>query len=849
MRAIAPAWPRRAMRALAGALVASLAPLASASSWPDGSLVVQVRQPEGGGVAAAAVELELEGGGGHRVRSTTEQGWASFPAIPPGIYRVQVDRPGFQWFEMDDVRVAPGDRIVLRIVVRPTEADEVVLVSGGPSLPAGSPGAGDLVSSRSAEAIPGGSGRRDEVRLDGRHMPGSPPPPAPAVAYRTRPSVSGPADVGTMSEVVTRTDLGGPAGRAEISWTRGRGADPPGSRGAAEGSLDRLELLAAVAGRWSSGRAVGVVDGSHEGAMSSISFEGVAAPRHARSNRHRTELLRLFTAGEQDIGAAARTAWRGFHLRRRKRDEAPTLHVVPGVSPPRVDRDLDLSFADLRATVFHGGAMWSARFVADRQRRVVRPGRVAVGSVDLTDQGVASDGFGNGVLTTPGGLDRRTEEDGSWTLAGGLVVTASQTVDLRFELDHTEADAVEESSGVVRERVFDGGRLERFELDGGRHRVRQRWSRAEVAAVARPASTVTVLAGLAVTPGRIEGDGSADELEFEWDRTPATRIGVVWDFEGNGRSRAWLDWRRRAERPSQALVRRLTGSWDGRLLELSPSGEVVSERRLATEVPRGPDPPSHSRLSAGVEYEVLNYVSGGFAATRDERSDLLAPVLAPDGRSLVIGSGSATVRQDLWQRRDEVQVWLRKRRSAGWQLELVLGWYRSDGNFWPSADPLGDPHAGFLDDVASVGRVVRGPLPDDRTWRADLTGAWTFGDDLTLGWWLGYRSGAPISRLGAEGDGLGLDRRFIGDRGDAGRTPGLWWLNLAASRRFDLRHGELEVRLEGRNLQFDQAPVRIDERWTLDPVATPPVPGVPGWGRGLASSKPAEVELRLAWRW
>src|SRR5579859_1083948 len=76
-----------------------------------GSITGSVVDASGSAIAGAAVRLVSEGTAAVRASAADTEGNFVFTAIPPGIYTVSAEHPGFKKFQKQRIELAPGDTI------------------------------------------------------------------------------------------------------------------------------------------------------------------------------------------------------------------------------------------------------------------------------------------------------------------------------------------------------------------------------------------------------------------------------------------------------------------------------------------------------------------------------------------------------------------------------------------------------------------------------------------------------------------------------------------------------------------------------------------------------------------
>ena len=151
-----------------------------------------------------------------------------------------------------------------------------------------------------------------------------------------------------------------------------------------------------------------------------------------------------------------------------------------------------------------------------------------------------------------------------------------------------------------------------------------------------------------------------------------------------------------------------------------------------------------------------------------------------------------------------------------WNASYVLSWNEGNygGLFREDTGQL-QPNNTSAFDLPSLLKGATGPLPNDRRHQIKTYGTYRFPFGMTLGAFAEYLTGTPISKLGAS-TVYGRRERFIGNRGDFGRTPSLWHIDL---------HLEYPLRLSGRselrfiadafNVTNQAEAVAVDQEWTF----------------------------------
>src|SRR6185503_18172625 len=84
-----------------------------------GALIGTVHDAQGAVVRGAAVHVSSQALiGGPLKLTTNEQGQLRFPALPPGLYVLDIDAPGFGTYHEGNIRIGVGATIERTIVLK-----------------------------------------------------------------------------------------------------------------------------------------------------------------------------------------------------------------------------------------------------------------------------------------------------------------------------------------------------------------------------------------------------------------------------------------------------------------------------------------------------------------------------------------------------------------------------------------------------------------------------------------------------------------------------------------------------------------------------------------------------------
>lgn len=802
---------------------------------------------------------------------TGPDGAAVLLGLPAGSYRLEITREGYQWLEVQDVRCEPGGVIRLTVTLESTEGDEVVILPSGPSVDPEGAMVGHLYS-REAQALLPWRGTSDSGPggvTDGAGAAGS--RPADANAFEGVVQAGHPNGPGPRVVAVPRHPERGLHGRVAIDAGGGLQARPTGTRGEVTRLDDVVRVRASVGG---------IAADSHLGTLLALEMDtadldsqaafgnGVSVDAIQRRRQWDRDSVLAYGVLDWMPTPDNRVDLRLNWGRRRQKGFASSLHIMPDAPLPggeqdHLNRAVGLEWDALASDVL---AVRVAGGFSDTSLRWMPTGSGLM-EQDQSSDGRWSGGLGNGVWGGDGGV--AAFDQGVDDLQGevGLEWSAGSGHRLGIEVSWRREDRELRYSGAVDDvglgtrRTHRGPGAERWDsltppvvsrglLEECRVVLRDAW---------RAGSGLTVVLGLEIGDIRFDAGGDGPGYRFGVDDALSPRVGLVWDFEGAGRSRAWARWARFHQGPGEAARWRLTGALDLETVFVNDDGSLWERSPGPIGVASDLEPAVIDETVFGVEYELLSHLVVGAAGAFRRSEGGLAVLTEDGGRTFRLDTPSG----DAWPERLNSETleswgWIRKRLANGWQTEVRVGWRRSRGAWRGPPDlDLVDLDREYLSDVLSPAALegAWGPLPDDRRWHFEVSGSWLFADGPSVGGRLSYRSGAPVSRLGALADGLGLDRRFTENRGSAGRTPELWRLDLVGSWPFEVGMGRVEVYLELSNLLDSGRAVRLDERWTLldDAQAAgldPDEQRTAGtWGEPLVVQRPLELRVGLAYRW
>ena len=137
------------------AVACVLLPRAAAAQGLTGALIGTVKDAQGGVISGAVVRISSPALIGGPQTITTGKGELRFPALPPGLYALDVEFPGFRPYHEDDITIGAGATIERPIELRLGGVENSVVVDGsGSRLDARNPGFGTRFGAEDLDAIP-----------------------------------------------------------------------------------------------------------------------------------------------------------------------------------------------------------------------------------------------------------------------------------------------------------------------------------------------------------------------------------------------------------------------------------------------------------------------------------------------------------------------------------------------------------------------------------------------------------------------------------------------------------------------------------------------------------------------
>jgi hypothetical protein len=136
---------------LSGSLLAGSLP----AQETRGSIVGQITDPSGGVIPKATVLVTNKAMGTKTSLVTNDQGYYQAMFLTPGLYRIEVEVPGFKKYTRDDIEVRIADRLEVNIQLIVGAPTETVTVTGEtPLLESTTASLGQVIDGRRAAELP-----------------------------------------------------------------------------------------------------------------------------------------------------------------------------------------------------------------------------------------------------------------------------------------------------------------------------------------------------------------------------------------------------------------------------------------------------------------------------------------------------------------------------------------------------------------------------------------------------------------------------------------------------------------------------------------------------------------------
>lgn len=359
--------------------------------------------------------------------------------------------------------------------------------------------------------------------------------------------------------------------------------------------------------------------------------------------------------------------------------------------------------------------------------------------------------------------------------------------------------------------------------------------------------------------------GADDKVGLSLPNQWSPRVGVIYDFTQQGRSKLFVNFARYYESvpldiadrsfPGERQIRGFHNAarpaapngCDPRTIEGQKAEGCTSTDNFLTvggpydpnqvwqitggdKVPVDPDikPQSTDEIVVGGEYEVFADARVGLQYTKRYMNSVIEDMSRDDGATYFIGNPGVGIAKDFPTAErdyDSVTLYFNKVFANQWlaMASYTVGYLRGNwaGLFRPENGQL-DPNINSDFDLVSLLPNRTGPLPGDRTHQLKIFGAKDFSVtkwmNINVGLTFRTRSGEPTGHLGAH-TLYGPDEAFILPRGSGARLP--WIHNFDSHVGFAFRlskESELSVGIDMFNIFNFQGVTAIDDSFTFAPV-------------------------------
>ncbi|MBE2249143.1 MAG: TonB-dependent receptor [Myxococcus sp.] len=354
---------------------------------------------------------------------------------------------------------------------------------------------------------------------------------------------------------------------------------------------------------------------------------------------------------------------------------------------------------------------------------------------------------------------------------------------------------------------------------------------------------VTLSAGLRYdTQQLFDSNG---QLGLSLNNMLSPRVGLVYDFTGQGRSKVFANYAvlqqslplHLADRGLSGNTTTITRTGSATPLNadpLAPSPDVVRLGAGRLLVDPSLKPMANGELTAGLEYEVVSALRVGLIGTHRWLMNAVEDLSRDEGATAFIGnpgSGLGAAFPAAQRKYFAATLYASRAFTSGWlaqgsyTLSSLYGNYA--GLFRPETGQL-EPGLGSDFNASDLLENRTGPLPGDRThqFKAYVAKDFEVSPDVTVLAGVSYEglSGTPISFL-AWHPTAGDDETFVLPRGAAGRTPWTHHLNVRGGVAWRVsKEQTLQVTLDVFNLLNLQEATEVSQRLSTAQVLPATVP-------------------------
>ncbi len=361
---------------------------------------------------------------------------------------------------------------------------------------------------------------------------------------------------------------------------------------------------------------------------------------------------------------------------------------------------------------------------------------------------------------------------------------------------------------------------------------------------------LVISAGLRWDRQEIIDAAGTTQIDLKEDIAP--RLGFIFDPSGAHKSKIFGSYGRFYEEiPMDLVIRSYSYERQPRIINYSPTSntpDANAERDFDTssailgglQTPADPDLKNQyiDEVIVGAEREVLPEISVGVKGIYRSYGRVVEDFLCADDGTYCIGNPGEGLMErvftlDYSQTFDApeakrtfkgVQFDATKRFSNNWQALASYIYSELEGNFDGEYAPFtnigADPNISaaydyydFFTNGRDLNRITNtGPLSNDRRHQFKVSGVYVTPIRLSLGLASYWRSGTPVTRYGYS-DAYGRYEFFLTKRGEEGRTPSNYDIDVHLGYPIDVGRAEINVLLDLFNILNSQRAVLVDQRW------------------------------------
>jgi outer membrane receptor for ferrienterochelin and colicin len=313
------------------------------------------------------------------------------------------------------------------------------------------------------------------------------------------------------------------------------------------------------------------------------------------------------------------------------------------------------------------------------------------------------------------------------------------------------------------------------------------------------------------------------ETVYKLDNLIAPRAGLSWDINGDGRSKAYANFGRYYDAVGsylgQALNRQTNSTyrWEGTYDPNDPynpdNWTLVNQTDGAnntTTIDPNLSANYKDEVVVGYEFEFATDFSAGAKFIWNWQRNLIEDVLANED---ALRAGTETVNNYYITNVDQarrnykgIELQLKKRLSNNYQFLLVYTLSEAKGSLANSGQAEG---LNVYADFAEVLYNRYGYLPWDDRHYLKLNGSYHLPWGIILGTGMGWRSGRPYNRIASAmpdsvGGISGYSGQYYLDPRGSHRLGHVWWMDLRATKDFNIGDTELSVIVDAFNVWNSQ---------------------------------------------